>query len=238
MESEQVVKLDMSDLLPGDVLLYRPRKPCWHQRCISKETDSPYTHAAIYLGDGYIADSTFPCGVKKRPLITSMNGTLRVAVLRSQYCFCGNRPQELKNFIDHVLSRRRPYNLLGVLGWKKKSKEFFNYQIDNMLKSFGEFSSNEVLSGNSFFCSALIVACYAAVGIISRTAQCAYPKDVFSPAQLHRDPTFGWLLGILSERADGFSDVEKDPVFIECTNWSDFDAAATDPNGLKIKWWL
>jgi cell wall-associated NlpC family hydrolase len=48
------------DLLPGDVLLYRPRTPNLVQKAISLATDSPYTHAAIFLGDGLMAESMFP----------------------------------------------------------------------------------------------------------------------------------------------------------------------------------
>ncbi|MCI4680593.1 hypothetical protein K9U39_18025 [Rhodoblastus acidophilus] len=50
-----VVSLD--DLLPGDVLLYRPAGPNAVQRRISATTSSPYTHAAIHLGGGEIAES-------------------------------------------------------------------------------------------------------------------------------------------------------------------------------------
>ena len=37
-----------SDLLPGDILLYRPVHPDAVQREASEVTQSPYTHAGIY----------------------------------------------------------------------------------------------------------------------------------------------------------------------------------------------
>ena len=63
-------------LLCGDVLLYRPSNPSIVQRRISSVTNSPYTHAAIYGGDGIIAQSVVPTGVTETPLTDCMDGNL------------------------------------------------------------------------------------------------------------------------------------------------------------------
>lgn len=81
-----------NDLLPGDVLLYRPGAPNLVQKAISSATDSPYTHVAIFLGNGLVADSMFPGGVRKRDLKESLEGSLCVAVLRTQLVFSAVEP--------------------------------------------------------------------------------------------------------------------------------------------------
>jgi cell wall-associated NlpC family hydrolase len=102
-DSDLIIK--PSDLLPGDVLLYRPGKEKIHQRKISEATGSPYTHAAIYLGDGLVAESNFPRGVAKHMLEDAVKGSRCVAVLRSQLCFGGDRPRKLNEFVETVIDK-------------------------------------------------------------------------------------------------------------------------------------
>ena len=61
----------------------------------------------------------------------------------------------------------------------------------------GEFITEEELVKDSFFCSALIVACYCVVEIIDDSAQIAYPHKLISPVDLYSDPIFGRLIGYL-----------------------------------------
>ena len=63
-ENRPALRLTVDDLKPGDVLLYRALEEKAHQRAISHATQSPYTHAAIYLGDGKIAHAVTSDGVK------------------------------------------------------------------------------------------------------------------------------------------------------------------------------
>ena len=58
------VHLSIADLVPGDLLLYRSLGQKLHQRLISRFSESPYTHAAIYLGDGKVAHSVTHGGIK------------------------------------------------------------------------------------------------------------------------------------------------------------------------------
>jgi cell wall-associated NlpC family hydrolase len=81
--------INFRDLLPGDILLFRANRQKPHQKKISAATNSPYTHAAIYLGDGRIAESKFPrVRIKK---LAHEKGQV-IGVLRSQYTFLENRP--------------------------------------------------------------------------------------------------------------------------------------------------
>ena len=222
-------ELNLSDLRPGDVLLYRPRKTTAVQRKISDTTNSPYTHAAIYIGNGTIAESVaWPCfiGVRKRNLKESLEGTLCVGVLRSQIGFGHDRPNKLVSFVDDVQKNKTLYNLVAVLDFKKRSENYFENQLSFIRDNYGKVTPYKKFAKMSFFCSAFVVACYCVVGIIGNTAQVAYEPEFFSPAGLYRDPTFGWLLGYLVP--EGGSIPDKDPLLIEPTQWS---------NNLNAKWW-
>lgn len=215
-----------SDLLPGDVLLYRSDNRKIHQRKISEATGSPYTHAAIYLGGGIVAESNFPRGVGKRTVEASIEGNRCIAVLRSQLGFGGNRPRKLNEFVDAVLKHGRFYDLIAVIGFEKTSKQYFDDQLELIRNNYGKVTSDEEFARQSFFCSAFVVACYSVVGVIDPTAQIAYLPDAFSPGSLYQDPTFGWLLGYLIP--EGGAVPEDDPVLIRATLWRDL---------LDCRWW-
>lgn len=218
--------LKAADLLPGDVLLYRSGNEKIHQRKILEATGSPYTHAAIYLGDGLVAESNFPLGVGKNPLEDSIKGCRYVAVLRSQAGFDRDRPRKLNKFVGAIINQGRFYNLIAVAGFGKASKEYFNNQLEIVRKNYGKVTSNEDFAKQSFFCSGFVVACYAVVGIIGPTAQIAYLPEAFSPGSLYQDPTFGWLLGFLVP--NGESVPGDDPVLVQATHWRDC---------LDMRWW-
>lgn len=218
--------LNPSELLPGDVLLYRSGNGKIHQRKISEATGSPYTHAAIYLGGDLVAESNFPRGVAKRALEGSIKGSRCIAVLRSQNGFGEDRPRKLNEFVDAVLESGSFYNLIAVRNFKKASTEYFDNQLEIVRNNYDRVTSTEEFVRQSFFCSAFVVACYAVVGIIGPTAQIAYLPNAFSPASLYQDHTFGWLLGYLVP--DGGSVPKDDPVLSQATFWRDC---------LDIRWW-
>jgi hypothetical protein len=218
--------LQPSDLLPGDVLLYRPRSPKVIQQGISSATGSPYTHAAIYIGGGLIAESGVPFGVTKSALKDSMQGNQCIAVLRSQLGFGGDRPRKLNEFVVAVLERKKFYNLIAVASFSKRSAEYFANHLEFVKKNYGEVISHEDFAEQSFFCSAFVVACYAVVGIIGETAQVAYQPNNFSPGRLGEDPTFGWLLGYLVP--EGGAIPPDDPLLTEATLWRDCQ---------DVRWW-
>lgn len=216
-----------SDLLPGDVLLYRSHGRKIHQRKISEATGSPYTHAAICLGDGMVAESNFPNGVGIQPVEASIEGCRCVAVLRSQLGFGGGRPRKLNEFVDAVLKHGRFYDLIAVTGFEKASKQYFDDQLEFVRNNYGKVTSDEEFARQSFFCSAFVVACYSVVGVIGPTAQIAYLPNAFSPGSLYQDPTFGWLLGYLVP--EGGSVPEDDPVVTQATLWRDLP---------DCRWWI
>lgn len=211
--------VQQSDLMPGDVLLYRSRKIGSVQRAISEATRSPYTHAAIYLGDSFVAESNFPRGVRKHKLAPSIRGCRCVAVLRSQLGFGGNRPQKLSAFVDGVLGHKKLYNFIDALKFESQSAAYFDNQLDFIRKNYGKVTLHDEFAEQRFFCSAFVVACYSVVGIIDERAQVAYQPNYFSPGHLHQDPTFGWLLGFLVP--EGGSVPADDPVLTQATCWRD-----------------
>ena len=218
--------LQPSALLPGDVLLYRPRSPNVIQRAISSATDSPYTHAAIYLGAGLIAKSGVPFGVTKSALRDSMQGNQCIAVLRSQLGFSGDRPSRLNKFVGAVLEHKKFYDFIAVDSFSKRSADYFVNQLEFVRKNYGEVTSHEEFAEQTFFCSAFVVACYAVAGVIGETAQVAYQPNNFSPGHLSEDPTFGWLLGYLIP--EGGAIPPDDPLLTQATLWRDCQ---------DVRWW-
>lgn len=216
--SDSDLILSSDNLLPGDVLLYRSSKPGVVGRSISAATDSPYTHAAIYVGDGFIADSIPPKGVSKSLLADTLQGIRCVAVLRSQYGFGADRQSTLVKFVDAVLENRLFYDFKGIGKFRKHSADYFNNQLEFIRKNYGKFTTPDEFSKQRFFCSAFVVACYAVVGIIDECAQVAYQPESFSPGHLYRNPTFGWLLGYLVPEG---GTVPSDDPALETTLWRD-----------------
>jgi hypothetical protein len=210
--------LTIESLQAGDILLCCPKVRWPHQKAISKVTDSPYTHAAIYLGGNEIAEALVQGGVQKNNLSSVFSGASHIGVLRSQAGFGPERAKLLHEFIDQVIAQGRPYALKGALAWKQTNRDFLSSQMEHIAKHYGEFKSNEEMAKSAYFCSALIVACFAAVGIIDRSAQVAYPPRAFAPGSLYADPTFGWHLGYLVPEGSGVPD--DDPLYA-LMQWSD-----------------
>ncbi|RVH78123.1 hypothetical protein CN203_11550 [Sinorhizobium meliloti] len=189
--------IELSDLLPGDILLYKPSSAQLHQAAISRSTNSPYTHAAIYVGDGEIAESNVRSGVKKNPVEGILDGAEYVAVLRSQCGFGGDRPRLLTEFVDAVVKEARFYDIATAARFVAKSRKYFAAQLQFISDNYGKYSTTEEYARKRFICSAFVVACYTVVGIIDSSAQVAYVPEHFSPGHLSTDSSFGWLLGYL-----------------------------------------
>lgn len=217
--------LQPADLLPGDVLIYRSSKPNWVQKKISDSTDSPYTHAGIYLGEGLVAEANFPNGVERKELLNSIYGSRCVAVLRTQLGFQAERSAKLLEFVDSVVGHRRFYDL-SVVKFQRVENDHLDGLLKHVEENYGNVTSSEEFAKQSFFCSAFVVACFIVVEIIGDTAQILYKPRAFSPGDLYLEPTFGWLLGYLVP--EGGSVPVDDPVLIHGTRWSD---------NMSIRWW-
>ena len=222
-------ELHLNEIRAGDILLYRPRRPNAVQKKISNATNSPYTHAAICIERGTIAESVaWPLltGVRKSCLKKSLENSLCVAVLRSQLTFGHNRENKLRSFVEEVRKDGRFYNLIAAYNFEKNSKHYFENQLSLIRENYGKYTPAEEFAKQSFFCSAFVVACYSVVGIITETAQIAYLPEAFSPARLYCDPTFGWLLGYIVP--EGGSVPNDDPLLTRTTLWSQSASA---------RWW-
>lgn len=213
-------------LLPGDVLIHRPRKPSLISKKISTATSSPYTHAAIFLGEGMIADSNPPKGVAVRRLEDLMGDANCVAVLRTQLGFGSERVKKLNEFVAAVVKEAKLYNVAAVLNFRHDSEEYFSGQLEFIRENYGKADTAENYSKQSFFCSAFVIACFAAVGVIDASAQVGYQPSFFSPGHLYQDPTLGWLAGFLVP--EGGAVGMDDPAFVSTTHWVDAP---------EMRWW-
>lgn len=221
------MRLLPTDLLPGDILLYRPETPDRVGQLIMNVTKSPYTHAAIFLGNGKIAEAQYPGGVAVSDVEESLHGYLWVGVIRTQVGFGEARQKKLHKFVDAVITHGRPFHRSALIHFQEDSRTFFDQQLEIIRENFGKSASPEELAARAYFCSGFITACYEAVGIIDESAQSAYPPEFFSPAQLYRDSTFGWVLGYLVPD-DGPGSIPADDPLLFATSWDE---------NLDIKWW-
>jgi hypothetical protein len=224
LSSELIVTT--KDLLAGDILLHRSQKPDPISNQISKTTNSQYTHASIYIGDGCIAESVVPNGVRKVDLLSGISSALCIGVLRTQCGFDSNRADTLNSFVDTVIENGRLYDFRNVVSFEKASERYFSDQLNFINLNYGKVKSSGDFAKEAYFCSSFVVACWAAVGVIGSSAQVAYEPKFFSPAGLYRDPTFGWLLGYLLP--NGGSIPEDDPLQNELTLWKDQQT---------LRWW-
>jgi cell wall-associated NlpC family hydrolase len=127
--------IELSDLRPGDILLFRSIDKKMHQRKISRVTKSPYTHAAIYIGSGEIAESKLP-KVRIRKLSDADKTGGIIGVLRSQTVFSARRAAAIKEFVDALISQNAKYDLSGALTFKRRNQEFVKGLIDHHPGSF------------------------------------------------------------------------------------------------------
>ena len=220
-----ITVVNISELLPGDVLFHHANKSKPHRELISMAIQSDYTHASIYLGNGDIADANFT-GIRKVPLVSELEKCSYVAVLRSQLGFVGSRPATLRAFIDDLIERNYEYDFRGLvkyaLGGDGNIAKLAMF-IDEVWEKLSSWVAD---NKNAYFCSALIVACFHRVGIIDVSAEYLFRPNDFSPKDLYEEPTFGWYFGHLVP--PGGQVPEDDPFAIVATSWQ--------PN-MANKWW-
>jgi hypothetical protein len=216
--------IDFSDLLPGDILLFRSIDQKKHQQKISAATGSRYTHAAIYLGNHEIAESNYP-KVQIRKLSDADKEKQVIGVLRSQCGFSEKRAADLRTFVKELIERDAGYDWRGALTFEQRRSDFVVNLLNNLAENYGNITTNDQLTEKSYFCSALVVACYIVAGIIDNSAQVAYKPDVFSPGDLHGDPTFGWFLGYITKEEKR---IEADDPLLSIMLWKDIEGE---------RWW-
>ena len=197
--------MPICDLKPGDVLFHKRRRPNFIHRCISRTTKSPYTHVSIYLGGGKLAESTVR-------ILFPWNGSIRkIKVSRAlKKCACigvhrllpgfwtsQRRIDGLNQFIDKLIAKRVRYDFCGVWNLPARRHEFLGNYLEVIKQNFDKKWDKDEYMRKSYFCSALVVACHAEVGIIGHSARSFFCTDVYSPADLICEPTFGLFEGYL-----------------------------------------
>ena len=206
-------RIPQADLKCGDILLYRHLRQSKMQAEISRKTASPYTHAAIYLGDGLILDAVLP-KVRKISVTHTIDRNTTIGVLRSQTPFTDCK--KLNEFADILIKGKSKYDFLGVFNVIKQRKLL----DENMLKIVNENYEKSILDEkyekSAYFCSGLVVACYCVAGPIGSSARIIYNPAAYAPGHLYKQPTFGWVLGYLDEGS--LDTPDDDPLQFE-TRW-------------------
>lgn len=202
--------IEAPTLRAGDVLLHYRAKRKGVSGVIESVTGSPYTHASIYLGNDTIAEAS-PPKIRKAPLAEAIADDGHVAVFRSQCGFGADRAARLNEFIDQLIQQNTWYDFRCMLGFNRRKELHDTTQFERLHAFFEEKAPPHTLTNRPFFCSALVVACYCAVGIIDDSAAVIYSPDVYSPGALGNEPTFGHILGYLAPA--GYEVPGDDPFF-------------------------
>jgi hypothetical protein len=216
--TEDINKLNALDLLPGDILLHLSLRKKNKKSIISAFTQSPYTHASIYVGRNKIAEAV-PPKLRTQCLESVLTPESCIGVLRSQANFTKRRADTLNNFVECLIKNNTRYDFSGVIKFPKNRKKYQEDIMNSVSTVFIEqqHETTEALQKRSYFCSAFVVACYMIVGIIEKSAHASYRHDVLCPADLYRDPTFGWLFGYLVHDINA---VPEDDPLRGITSWN------------------
>jgi hypothetical protein len=216
--------LDFRDLLPGDILLFRAIEPDSLARRVSRTIRSPYTHSGIYVGGEEVLEAGDP-KVEVRRLSDLDKKENVIGVFRSQMGFLDDRIAELRKFADTLVRNDAEYDWTGIRNFRQVKNQLEQELLEILDRDYGKVLTKDELERRSYFCSALVVACYIVCGVIGDTAQLAYKADAFSPADLHEDPTFGWFLGYITSSDNAIP--SNDPL-LGTTLWRDVPAR---------RWW-
>ena len=204
-----------SKLRPGDILLHYRSSRKLQTKLIEAATNSPYTHASIYLGEGHVAEAS-PPKVRKVTLEDAIEADSHIAVFRSQCGFDSARVSTLNSFIDELTDKSTWYDIRIIAGFNKRRQQHVDNQLEKLADYFSKNAPPNDYVNRVYFCSALVVACYCVVGIIDSSATTIYTPDIYSPGALAEDPTFGHIVGYLADV--GYQIPLNDP-FINRTNF-------------------
>jgi hypothetical protein len=185
-------------LLGGDVLLCcKDEKFGVASAVVRAKTNSNYTHAAIFIGDGLAAESVPLGGVRKTAIKDLVARYDHVAVFRQPDAWTPERRALLNLFIDKVIASDAKYNLSGLHGFQKR-KDVHELTLHDQLESFFKGKLLPISRvKEKYFCSELVVDCFVVIGFVDSGASFLYRSDITSPGALGRDPTFGTFYGYL-----------------------------------------
>lgn len=195
--------MTQDDIRAGDVLLVRGTSEKWSaghliRQEIAARTKSPYTHAAIALNNQEIVDARPWHGVKIRPFSELLAKAECVAVLRHPDVWDDNRALDLQEYAAALQSLGTKYNYHDLMRFEANK----SVHQDSVMQALNSYFENAQPAAPTdygpFFCSELVVACLVRVGYISQSAAIVFAPSVHSPGDLAREPTFGYLVGVLS----------------------------------------
>jgi hypothetical protein len=140
--------------------------------------------------------------VKIRPLRDLVNESVCVGVLRRPDVWGAPRVATLLEFVEGLESAGAKYNYEGVWRFLEKKTE----HQDGLTRALEQFFEQEeagtaqrAAAGPApFFCSELVVASLIHIGYIHPSAAVIYNPGTQSPGDLLRDPTYGYLVGVLA----------------------------------------
>jgi hypothetical protein len=205
----------VNDLQPGDVLYYRSLHPSPLEDRIARQSGSPYTHAAVYLGNGNVLHAVAD-GVLVEPVSTLQDGRIGVFRNQSPNGLSAGQVRELNDFANALVATGAEYDLERAGTFFKEREKFLGSQLEFMIENYGRVTLPAEFAKGPYVCSGIVVAFFTIIGVITPTAQAAYPRKYFAPADLHRDGTFGWFLGYMLPPGDAVD--EGDPLQYE-TSW-------------------
>lgn len=199
-----------NDLMVGDILFCSTTQDEKMGELIQKVTDGPYTHCAIYSGDGWVVHMTLQ-GIHKCRLSEFVPCFTYVAVARCpglsdpNYILYAQRVKDLKAFICHHLNLKTTYNHNGAK--LSPIREHLNLKkhhtsVQPIKNDFG-FSDKD-----NYFCSEFIIDCFKATGWIQPTDS-YFAANKWTPNGLAEENIFH-LTGFMSN--DGENAISnKDP---------------------------
>ena len=184
-------EIRVGDLQPGDILLYRNGRKSIVSSLIRRFTRSPYSHAAVYLGDGKIFEAVIS-GIKINRLEIPRGGY--IGVIRSQMGFGQERQKILQDFVSQLVKNRAQYDLRGVFQFVGVHNQDFQKNINAILAGAADIRGD---ARTRYFCSALVARTWCVVGIADESAWSLFLNNQISPGDISGDVNFGWFFGYL-----------------------------------------
>ena len=194
--------LKISDVNAGDVLLGRADDPNnRHLEKMTAETGSRYSHAAIYLGNGEVAEATLD-GIEISKIESLVDHFDHIAVIGRHDLWGNERLDQLRTFIKTAIAVNAKYNARALY----KFAEGQGKHVGNLQAQLEDFFAGNIEAPTPdklcYFCSELVVAGFIKAGIITDSASIVYRPDKYSPIGLAADGTFGYFKGFLTSKND------------------------------------
>lgn len=90
------------------------------------------------------------------------------------------------------------YNYREALKYIKNKEAHEASLVEALDRYFAGGQNTDQTDFGPFFCSELVVACYINSGFIHPSAAVVISPGTYAPADLAREPTFGYLVGFLA----------------------------------------